>query len=54
MAKQGAAMNAANWNYQMHKAYAAELEARARREAQARQAQKPEELPTNAREARRR
>ena len=38
----------------IHKAYAAELEARARREAQARQAQKSEALPTNAREARRR
>lgn len=38
----------------MHKLVAAELEARARREAQARQAQKPEALPTNAREARRR
>lgn len=47
-------MNGMNWNYQMHKAYAAEQEARARREAQIRSAQKPEELPTNAREARRR
>jgi hypothetical protein len=32
-----------NWNYDLHKAYAAEQEARARRAAQIRAAQHPEE-----------